>query len=93
MNSRTNSGNAFNSPTKNSVLRKGEGWESDAGRVYIKCGKPNFVDRYKTNLGFKTYEIWEYINLNRKFVFVDIAGFGEFRLVNREESENLPFFF
>ncbi len=75
------------------IYAKGEGWESEQGQVYVKCGRPTYVDRYKTNLGFRTYEVWEYINLNRKFVFVDIAGFGEFRLVNPREDDDLPFWF
>jgi GWxTD domain-containing protein len=75
------------------IYAAGEGWESDQGSVYLKCGEPNHVDRYKSNLGYRTYEIWEYVGLNRKFVFVDIAGFGEFRLLNPREDDDLQFLF
>jgi hypothetical protein len=29
----------------------------------------------------KPYEVWEYYELNRRYVFVDESGFGDYRLL------------
>lgn len=58
-----------------------EGWHSDRGMVFIILGPPNNVDRHPFEYDSKPYEIWEYYNLNRSFVFVDQTGFGDYRLI------------
>jgi GWxTD domain-containing protein len=58
-----------------------EGWRSDRGMVFIILGSPNNVDRHPFDLESKPYEIWQYYELNRSFVFVDETGFGDYRLV------------
>jgi GWxTD domain-containing protein len=57
-----------------------EGWKSDMGMVYIILGAPNSVDRHPFEYDSKPYEIWEYYQINRQFVFVDYTGFGDYRL-------------
>lgn len=58
-----------------------EGWKTDRGMVYIILGTPNNIDRHPFEYDSKPYEIWEYYELNRSFVFVDQSGFGDYRLV------------
>lgn len=58
------------------------GWKSDMGKIYILFGPPNSVDRHPFNVDTKPYEIWYYFTKNRKFVFEDYTGFGDYRLLN-----------
>ncbi len=57
-----------------------EGWKSDMGMVYIILGAPNSVDRHPFEYDSKPYEVWEYYQINRQFIFVDSTGFGDYRL-------------
>ncbi len=57
-----------------------EGWKSDRGMVFIILGAPNNVDRHPFEYYSKPYEVWEYYSINRRFVFVDETGFGDYRL-------------
>ncbi len=75
------------------VNSHGEGWESDQGQIYVRYGEPTYIDRYKTDLGLKTVEVWEYDKLDRKFYFLDEHGFGEFRLLNPMDSQDFKFSF
>lgn len=58
-----------------------EGWRSDRGMVYTILGSPNNVDRHPFEYDSKPYEVWEYYDLNRKFIFLDQTGFGDYRLI------------
>jgi len=58
-----------------------EGWKSDMGMVFIRYGAPENVDRHPFDTDSKPYEIWYYYQLNRKFIFEDLTGFGDYRLV------------
>jgi GWxTD domain-containing protein len=58
-----------------------EGWKSDRGMVYTILGVPNNVDRHPFEYDSKPYEVWEYYDLNRSFIFIDQTGFGDYRLV------------
>lgn len=58
-----------------------DGWKTDMGMVYIIFGMPDNIERHPYEMGSKPYEIWDYYNLNRQFVFVDDSGFGEYRLI------------
>jgi len=57
------------------------GWKSDRGMVFITLGPPDNIDRHPMDMNAKPYEVWEYYDLNRSFVFVDETGFGDYRLV------------
>lgn len=57
------------------------GWKTDMGMVFIIFGLPNNVDRHPYEMDTKPYEVWDYYELNRQFVFVDDSGFGDYRLV------------
>lgn len=58
-----------------------EGWETDRGEVYIRFGPPSEVERHPYEIDSKPYEIWYYYEIQRRFVFVDELGYGEYRLV------------
>jgi GWxTD domain-containing protein len=57
-----------------------EGWRTDMGMVYIMFGPPNNVERHPFEVDTKPYEIWSYYDINYSFVFVDLTGFGDYRL-------------
>jgi GWxTD domain-containing protein len=57
------------------------GWRTDRGMVYIIYGPPNSVDRHPVDVESKPYEIWEYQDITRRFVFIDESGFGDYRLL------------
>lgn len=59
-----------------------EGWRSDMGMVFITLGPPNNVERYPYEIDSKPYEVWDYYDINKRFVFVDQTGFGDYRLSN-----------
>ena len=58
------------------------GWKSDMGMIYILFGPPNNVDRHPFEVDSKPYEVWDYFQRNRQFIFVDETGFGDYRLTN-----------
>jgi GWxTD domain-containing protein len=58
-----------------------KGWRTDMGMVYIIFGQPDNIDRHPYEMDTKPYEIWDYYNLNRQFLFIDNSGFGDYRLV------------
>ncbi len=57
-----------------------EGWRSDRGMVMIILGAPDNIDRHPFEYYSKPYEVWQYYNLNKQFIFVDYTGFGDYRL-------------
>lgn len=64
----------------------GEGWHSDMGMIFITFGPPSYVERHPLDMNSKPYEIWEYYELNRSFVFLDQTGFGDYRLLDPDFS-------
>ena len=58
-----------------------EGWKTDMGMVYILFGSPNNVDRHPFEHNSKPYEVWYYYEQNRRFIFLDQSGFGDYRLI------------
>jgi GWxTD domain-containing protein len=58
-----------------------KGWKTDRGMVFILLGAPNNVDRHPFDLDAKPYEIWQYYEMNKQFIFVDETGFGDYRLI------------
>lgn len=58
-----------------------EGWKTDMGMVYILFGMPSNIERHPYEMDTKPYEIWEYDNITRQFIFVDNSGFGDYRLI------------
>jgi GWxTD domain-containing protein len=58
-----------------------EGWRTDRGMVFIILGAPSNVNRHPFEYDTKPYEVWEYYELNKQFVFMDETGFGDYRLL------------
>ncbi|MEO8398187.1 MAG: GWxTD domain-containing protein [Ignavibacteriaceae bacterium] len=58
-----------------------DGWKTDRGMVFIILGPPNNVDRHPFEYDSKPYEVWQYYDLNKDFVFIDETGFGDYRLI------------
>ena len=61
------------------ITRK-NGLRTDRGKIYIKYGKPDKVDRYSNSNGYMV-ETWIYSKPEKKFIFVDKRGTGNFVLV------------
>jgi len=57
------------------------GWRTDMGMVFIIFGPPSNIDKHPFDQDTKPYEIWEYFDINKEFVFVDNTGFGDYRLI------------
>lgn len=57
------------------------GANTDRGKIYIRFGKPAEVVRASDEHGY-IVETWTYTNTQRKFVFVDKKGTGDFSLIN-----------
>lgn len=54
---------------------------SDRGRVYIKYGSPDHVERKNSDV-YDIIEIWNYDNLNKSFRFADMTGLGDYVLIS-----------
>ncbi len=67
-----------------------KGWKTDMGMIYIIFGQPNSVDRHPFEGDSKPYEVWDYYQRNRQFVFVDETGFGDYKLMNPLSDINGP---
>jgi GWxTD domain-containing protein len=63
-----------------------KGFETDRGRVYLKYGKPNTIDKFDDNSDSYPYQIWIYDNLDGLgtmiFVFVDKMSTGIYDIVH-----------
>ena len=57
-----------------------DGWKTDMGMVFIIYGNPSNIERHPFESDSKPYEIWEYYDLRKRFVFLDDSGFGDYRL-------------
>ena len=57
-----------------------DGWKTDMGMVYIVYGEADNIERYPFTENTKPYEIWQYYNSNKEFVFVDETGFGDYKM-------------
>ncbi len=68
-----------------------KGWQTDRGRVYILYGPASEIDRNPVGPNENPYEIWYYHELEGgvEFDFVDLNGFGIYRLVNSTKREEL----
>lgn len=64
-----------------------DGWRTDMGMVFIYLGMPNNVERHPFDYDSKPFEVWEYYELNKRFVFVDYNGFGDYRLITPFSGE------
>lgn len=62
------------------------GYKTDKGRIFIKYGEPQNIERENSSSNQKPYEIWQYENLptqgNVIFIFADRMGFGRYELIH-----------
>jgi len=60
------------------------GWRTDQGKIYVKYGKPDFIERHHYTRQTKPWEKWIYNNLQGGvyFIFSDEEGYGIYRLVH-----------
>ncbi len=63
------------------------GWRSDQGKIYLRNGQPASVLRKLDPVSGRAFEVWLYHNPDRKYIFADMTGFGEFALA--EEGQVL----
>lgn len=64
-----------------------EGWRTDMGMVYITLGPPNSITERPFAPNSKPYEVWDYYDINKRFIFVDQSGFGDYRLLNQDYGD------
>jgi GWxTD domain-containing protein len=57
-----------------------DGWLTDRGRIFIKFGQPDDIERHPFEIDSVPYEIWRYYSVRKIFVFVDRTGFGDYYL-------------
>lgn len=57
-----------------------DGWLTDQGRIFIKFGQPDDIERHPFEVDSMPYEIWRYYNVRKVFVFLDRTGFGDYYL-------------
>lgn len=57
-----------------------DGWQTDQGRIFIKFGEPDDIERHPFEIDSMPYEIWRYYSLRKTFVFLDRSGFGDYYL-------------
>ena len=69
-----------------------KGRYTDRGRIYIKYGEPDEIYKATWELGSKDREHWYYYSQKMEFVFVDVDGSGNFRLIysSREDEPTWP---
>jgi len=69
------------------IHTKLKGWRSDRGRIFIKYGYPDYVNSEVFPVEGYPYIVWNYSKDNKEFVFVDVGGYGQYTLRNKEDEE------
>jgi GWxTD domain-containing protein len=61
-----------------------DGWNMDMGRIYILHGEPSDIERHLVSAENKSWEQWNYNELEGGvyFIFIDEDGYGVYRLVH-----------
>lgn len=65
------------------------GWQTDRGRVYIRRGAPDELDRLDDPSNAQRLERWRYRRENHVFLFRDARGNGEY-VLERTNDPNYP---
>lgn len=71
--------------TNEAFGQQNNGWETDRGMVFITLGAPDDVERHPFDTDMYPYDVWFYYRWNIRFIFQSSSGYGELRLVNRED--------
>ena len=56
------------------------GWLTDRGRIFIKFGEPDELERHPFEAQSYPYQIWRYYSAQKTFLFIDRTGFGDYDL-------------
>jgi len=56
------------------------GWLTDRGRIFIKFGEPDDVERRPFAQDSYPYQVWRYYSNRKTFLFIDRSGFGDYVL-------------
>jgi GWxTD domain-containing protein len=56
------------------------GLDTDRGRIYVKYGEPDEVERKVLEVHVRPREYWQYYNQGYVFIFIDITGTDNYRL-------------
>jgi len=66
------------------IDKKNKGWNTDRGKIYLKYGEPDNIEKFDKTSGKKAYEIWHYYSVHGgvSFYFVDMDGFKNYKLVH-----------
>lgn len=69
------------------------GWKTDRGRVLLKYGFPTDIEREVANANLRAWSEWWYSDIQGgvRFYFVDLNGFGDFKLVHSTAIGELYF--
>jgi len=67
------------------------GRKTDRGRVYIKLGEPDEIDRHPNETDTKPYEIWYYNQIEGGvfYVFADLTGFNYYEMLHSTKRGEL----
>ncbi len=60
------------------------GWGTDRGKIYIIYGPPSEVQRRSVEIGANPFEVWYYKKIDRRFIFMDKSGTGDYKLVHQD---------
>ncbi len=63
------------------------GWRTDMGRIHIKFGEPDEIERHPFDSETRPYEIWIYYKCGHRFVFVDEGGYGRYSLAQPQSED------
>ncbi|PID62676.1 MAG: hypothetical protein CR986_00965 [Ignavibacteriae bacterium] len=68
-----------------------KGFETDRGRIYVKYGEPDEIERFPNEVNSKPYEIWKYNQIEGSviFIFGDITGFNFYELLHSTKRGEL----
>ena len=63
---------------------KQNGWQTDRGKIYIKFGEPDQIDRNSATPSKRAYDVWYYTGIEGggEFYFIDMHGMGIYNLVH-----------
>ena len=69
-----------------------EGWRTDLGRIYIKHGAPNDLEKKSTDGDIRTtrrdYQIWRYLGSDKVYLFMDFQTNGNYRLIYTKNDDD-----
>jgi GWxTD domain-containing protein len=69
-----------NTANQNFSTLSQDGWLTDRGRIFIKFGEPDDIERHPFEINSQPYEIWRYYGLRKVFLFIDRTNFGDYYL-------------